>query len=211
LFNFFSEVYPLFKSDSVSVCDASSRICILFNDTEKRKNTDKLNHSSNITESDSEQSDLSDTEESLLNNICTQTSRPKVQEQEVQAKISHAGAQKDDKSISICVQIEEALHLPKYLSGEEQLEPNTYATCQLLDQLLTTKVVTKSVKPRWNFRNECKLDVENLRGEFLEFKVWRCAGTSVNQNKNLHIGLAKIDTSPLFYGKKFIEFLHYLS
>lgn len=146
---------------------------------------------------------MSDSEESLLNNICTQTSHPKVQEQEVQAKLSNVDAQKDDKKISVCVQIEEALHLPKYLSGEEHFEPNTYATCQLLDQSLVTNLINKSVKPRWNFRRECKIDVQNLRGEFLEFKVWRCIGSTINRNKDLHIGMTKVDTSPLFYGKRF--------
>lgn len=143
-----------------------------------------------------------DDEESLLNNICTQTSRAKLKEQIVQAKPSSAETETNTTGVPLCFQIEEAMHLPKHLSGEERVEPISYVTCKLLEEELTTGLSAQTVKPSWNFRKELRLDsVERLKETCVECIVWRCVGSNADRINDFQIGTAKIDTAPLFLGK----------
>jgi len=112
----------------------------------------------------------------------------------------------NDKGVQVSVQIEEALHLPTYLSGDEHCIPSSYVTCQLPDNnQLMTSLTSTTIKPKWNFRQELRLDFDKIKGKLIEFTVWRCVGTMVDTVKDIQIGIAKIDTTPLFHGMKSIN------
>ncbi|XP_066911163.1 C2 domain-containing protein 3-like isoform X2 [Clytia hemisphaerica] len=200
-----SDVSPLFKSDSSCICNASARICILFNqDTESDwKTLHRGAQNTRNKHSDEEDTTLetSKDEESLLNNIC----KTKVNEQNIQTP-SMADLSANNKGVQVSVQIEEALHLPTYLSGDEHCYPSTYVTCQLPDNnQLMTLLASTTVKPKWNFRQELRLDFDKIKGKLIKFTVWRCVGTMVDTVKDIQIGIAKIDTTSLFHGMKSIN------
>lgn len=203
-------MYQLYRSNSSSVCNSSTRICVLFNqdhDEYLRKSAfggeDRATIEDCIYEEDQSSESLGENnEESLLNNICTQTSRAKLKEKIIQAKPSSEEIKTNTTGVPVCVQIEEAMHLPKWLSGEERIEPISYVTCTLMDNELTTGLSAHTAKPSWNFRKELRLDsVEHLKETCIKCVVWRCVGSSVNKTNDLQIGTAKIDTAPLFFGK----------
>ena len=207
-----SEIYQLYRSDSSCVCDASTRICVLFNQDHEeylRRSGDVTtlgDHNYERDQSSESYDENEDAEESLLNNICTQTSRAKLKEQIVQAKPSSAETETNTTGVQLCVQIEEAMHLPKHLSGEERIEPISYVTCKLLDSELTTGLSAQTAKPIWNFRKELRLDsVERLKETCIECVVWRCVSSKVDRTNDLQIGAAKIDTTPLFLGKFLLQ------
>lgn len=147
-------------------------------------------------------SDDSETEDSPSRDIHTQTSR-----RSILSKHSVGLASVEDNVVApakpnVCIQIEEALHLPKYLCGEEHLEPEVYVSCQLPEAKVVSTDALKSVKPKWNFRTDVTMDVQVLKEKRFEFKLWRCVQNGKRSSKDLLIGVAEIDTSPLFYGRE---------
>ena len=201
-------MYPLYKSDSSCVCDASTRISVLFNQEEEHQKHHRRDAKGHHEEDLSKDSSSNEEENSLLNNIYTQTSRVKLTEQKVQVKASSAEKTETDNLSNVgaivCIQVEEAVHLPKYLSGEERLAPSTYVKCKLLDQdELVTEVAMQTVKPCWNFRKELRLDADRLKKEScIQCVLWRCVGPNPDTANDLQIGIAKIDIAPLFVGKR---------
>ena len=199
-----SELYQLYRSDSSCVSDASTRICVLFNQDEKeylrRSGVDCEVTTMEERCRGAENLSSESLEESLLDNICAQTRRAKPKEQTIQPSCTETQTN-TAAGVLVCIQIEEAMHLPKYLSGEERLEPISYVTCKLLENELVTGLGAQSVKPNWNFRKELRLEADRLKESCIECVVWRCVGSSIDKTNDLQIGTAKIDTAPLFLGK----------
>lgn len=137
-------------------------------------------------------------ESNLLNDICTQTNGNNITQNGGLQEVTES----DDGKLSIRFQIEEALHLPTHLKGSESMEPDVYVSYELEKKgLVFTDISHKSVKPRFNFQKLEKVHREVFDGKNLDFKVWRCVSNVQNAEKDILIGVAKVDVSALFYGK----------
>ncbi|XP_057312675.1 C2 domain-containing protein 3-like isoform X2 [Hydractinia symbiolongicarpus] len=186
--------YNLFKPGAENICDCSARISISFNE----KYTEVDTKTNGSLDSSSEDATLLN-ESNLLNDICTQTSGNKITQNDGLQEVTES----DDGKLSIRFQIEEALHLPTYLKESESMEPDVYVSYELEKKgLVFTDIYHKSAKPRFNFQKLEKVHREVFDDKYLDFKVWRCVSNIQNAEKDILIGVAKVDVSALFYGMK---------
>lgn len=186
--------YNLFKPGAENICDCRARISISFNEKHTEVDT-KTNGSLEYSSEDATQLN----ESNLLNDICTQTNGNNITQNGGLQEVTES----DDGKLSIRFQIEEALHLPTHLKGSESMEPDVYVSYELEKKgLVFTDISHKSVKPRFNFQKLEKVHREVFDGKNLDFKVWRCVSNVQNAEKDILIGVAKVDVSALFYGMK---------
>lgn len=189
----------MFKGGSEDVCDVKSRISILFN---YHNDIENLNDGElfPVVIDDDDISLESDSTE-IMHNIETQTSRKSIPSKHSVGIATVQSTANSTSKQSVCIQIEEALHLPKYLAGEEYTEPEVYVSYQIPGAKVISTDAIKSIKPKWNFRENMTMDIQVIKEKRNEFKVWRCVENGMRSSKDLLIGVAEVDTSPLFYGK----------
>jgi len=176
--NVISGCYNLFQAGADEICECKTRVSIALNDNPFNATLNKsTTHIHQVSMEDS----FNDTDTKVVNNS-------------INSKCEH-------NLSSIYFHIEEALHIPSVLFKEKSIEPDVYVTYEV-ESISHTPVCYSSVKPKWNFQKEEKIDIDKFKNRDVEFKLWRCLGNEVNIEKDILMGIAKVDTSPLFAGMK---------
>ena len=195
----YSAWFHFFKNGENTICTAKAKIYISFNEIDAR----------DLQTSDN--NDLSDVSEVDNNDISSQEfegiSAHKVKDQGSVSSKKVGQISRSDDEVSkekIHFHIEEALHLPRVLVKDSYIEPNVYASYQVAnDDVVYTPACSRTVKPKWNFHVMENIACDKIKNTMISFKVWRCVGENLDHTRDVLMGAAVVDTSPLFLGTCF--------
>ena len=202
----YSAWFHLFKNGENTICTTKVKIYISFNEI--------LAQDLQI----SDNSELNDVSEVDNNDICShefkEISAQKVKDQgSVSSKKVCQISKSDDEVLKekIHFHVEEALHLPRVLVKDSYIEPNVYASYQIAsDEIVYTPVCSRTVNPKWNFHVMENITYDKIKNTTISFKVWKCDGENADHTRDVLMGAAVVDTSPLFSGTCFMFFFIFM-